>query len=32
MCSSSDELRQALLEEFKDYIDQGLLELPAPER
>ncbi len=29
---SADELRQALLEEFKDYIDQGLLTLPAPGR
>jgi len=29
---SSEELRQALLEEFKDLIDQGLLALPAPER
>jgi hypothetical protein len=27
---SSDELRQLLLEGFKDYIDQGLLQLPAP--
>ncbi len=29
---SSEELRQALLEEFKDLVDQGLLALPAPER
>ena len=28
---SSDELRQLLAAEFKDYIDQGLLQLPAPE-
>jgi AcrR family transcriptional regulator len=28
---SSDELRQLLAAEFKDYIDQGLLALPAPE-
>ena len=28
---SSDELRQLLAAEFKDYIDQGLLSLPAPE-
>jgi hypothetical protein len=27
---SSDEIRQALLLEFKDLIDQGLLALPAP--
>jgi hypothetical protein len=27
---SSDELRQALLLEFKDLVDQGLLQLPAP--
>jgi hypothetical protein len=26
----SDEIRQQLLEEFKDLVDQGLLQLPAP--
>jgi hypothetical protein len=29
---SADELRQLLLTEFKDLVDQGLLQLPAPER
>jgi hemoglobin-like flavoprotein len=29
---SSEEIRQQLLEEFKDLIDQGLLQLPAPGR
>ena len=29
---SSDEIRQALLVELKDLIDQGLLTLPAPDR
>ena len=29
---SSEELRQQLLVEFKDLVDQGLLSLPAPER
>jgi hypothetical protein len=29
---SADELRQLLLEEFKDLVDQGLLALPAPEQ
>jgi hypothetical protein len=28
---SSDELRQALLVEFKDLVDQGLLQLPPPD-
>lgn len=29
---SSEEIRQQLLEEFKDLVDQGLLQLPAPVR
>jgi AcrR family transcriptional regulator len=29
---SSEEIRQQLLEEFKDLIDQGLLQLPVPGR
>jgi hypothetical protein len=29
---SAEELRQALLEEFKDLVDQGLLALPTPDR
>jgi hypothetical protein len=29
---SSEEIRQQLLEEFKDLVDQGLLALPAPGR
>jgi hypothetical protein len=28
---SSDELRKLLELEFKDYIEQGMLQLPAPE-
>jgi hypothetical protein len=27
---SSEEIRQALLKEFQDMVDQGLLKLPAP--
>jgi transposase-like protein len=29
---SSEEIRQALLKEFQDMVDQGLLQLPAPRR
>jgi hypothetical protein len=29
---SSEEIRQALLREFQDMVDQGLLQLPAPRR